>query len=375
MSRSVPILALTLLVLPALAHGAQGWNHPVNLGPNVNSSDDEYGVSVAPDGVTLYFDSDRRTGFGGKDLYTSTFDGVAWSAAANLGASVNTALREYTPAISPDGQTLVFTSEGFNVHQVTGGAGAWASRAPLPGALNSAVQEWAARFASATTLFLTRYPGSSGGHDVVQSTFSSGSWGAPISLTLNTAADHYAPFVATGGDSMLLVVDGDIHISYFNGLIWTPSVPVQGVVNTEEFYETSPVLSPDGLRMYFTSERTDGQGGYDIWYSDWTDDIVAVETPPVVVGFRLEPARPNPFNPRTTLAFELESAEARVRLAIYDVSGRRLRTLLEGAMPAGRSEIVWDGRDEAGNDLASGTYLYRLETAGESQTRKLSLLR
>ena len=72
---------------------------------------------------------------------------------------------------------------------------------------------------------------------------------------------------------------------------------------------------------------------------------------------------PNPFNPSTTLRFDLPVG-GRVRLAVYDVAGRLLRTLLDVELPAGSHEAVWDGRDSAGRGMASGSYFARL-LAGE----------
>jgi len=86
-------------------------------------------------------------------------------------------------------------------------------------------------------------------------------------------------------------------------------------------------------------------------------------------------AHPNPFNPRTTLAFDLPRA-AQVTLAVYDLQGRRIRGLVEStAYPAGRHEMVWDGRDALGQAAASGTYVYRLTAGRESLTGKLTMLK
>jgi hypothetical protein len=85
-------------------------------------------------------------------------------------------------------------------------------------------------------------------------------------------------------------------------------------------------------------------------------------------------AQPNPFNPKTTLRFAL-AAPASVELAICDVSGRRLRTLFKGALPAGEQRFTWDGRDAAGRALPSGVYLARLANEGASATIKLVVLR
>lgn len=84
---------------------------------------------------------------------------------------------------------------------------------------------------------------------------------------------------------------------------------------------------------------------------------------------------PNPFNPQTVLKFET-TATGPVRLGVYDLRGRLVRQLVVGDLPAGRHEIRWDGRDGAGQETASGTYLARLRLPGQAAvTRKLMLVR
>lgn len=84
---------------------------------------------------------------------------------------------------------------------------------------------------------------------------------------------------------------------------------------------------------------------------------------------------PNPFNPATTLTFTL-SGSSRVDLDIYDATGRRVRQLMhERPLAAGRQSMTWDGRDNGGRELPSGTYLARIRTEAEQRTCKLSLLR
>ncbi|HKW14149.1 MAG TPA: FlgD immunoglobulin-like domain containing protein [Candidatus Krumholzibacteria bacterium] len=84
---------------------------------------------------------------------------------------------------------------------------------------------------------------------------------------------------------------------------------------------------------------------------------------------------PNPFNPRTTVQFQLASA-ATVRVDVYDASGRLIRTLLDGARPAGRHSLEWDGTDHAGRGVASGVYFARLRVDGAvMDTRKMMLLK
>ena len=64
-----------------------------------------------------------------------------------------------------------------------------------------------------------------------------------------------------------------------------------------------------------------------------------------------------------------------VRLAVYDIRGSMVRQLLNEVQPAGRGEVLWDGRDRRGSAVASGIYFYRVEARGLAQTRRLVLLR
>lgn len=91
-------------------------------------------------------------------------------------------------------------------------------------------------------------------------------------------------------------------------------------------------------------------------------------------GTGLLPPAPNPFNPRTTLAFDLAAAD-QVRLAIHDLSGKVVKVLCEGRFPAGRHEVVWQGRDEKGMAAGSGVYLARFTSGQVIQTRRLTLIR
>ncbi|HZM15864.1 MAG TPA: FlgD immunoglobulin-like domain containing protein [Candidatus Krumholzibacteria bacterium] len=85
---------------------------------------------------------------------------------------------------------------------------------------------------------------------------------------------------------------------------------------------------------------------------------------------------PNPFNPRTSIAFDLPQAASGVCLRVHDLQGRLVRTLLAGAsVAAGPTTVDWDGRDERGNSVASGLYVYRLEAPGVAASRKMMLLR
>jgi len=83
---------------------------------------------------------------------------------------------------------------------------------------------------------------------------------------------------------------------------------------------------------------------------------------------------PNPFNPSTAIAFTLPQAQ-RVRLKVFDRSGRYVATLYDDVAPQGETTVQWEGVDEGGRLVASGVYLYRLESGETSQTRRMTLVR
>ncbi len=93
-----------------------------------------------------------------------------------------------------------------------------------------------------------------------------------------------------------------------------------------------------------------------------------------VVRFALGQNYPNPFNPTTTIAFDVPSA-GRVSLVIYDVTGARVRTLVDGDVRAGAHRVAWDGTNEARERAGSGVYFYRLATGGKVLTKKMVLLK
>jgi hypothetical protein len=88
----------------------------------------------------------------------------------------------------------------------------------------------------------------------------------------------------------------------------------------------------------------------------------------------LHAAQPNPFNPSTTIVYEL-AAPSDITIAIYDARGTRIATLLATRMPAGRHTVVWDGTDDRGRGVRSGAYFCKLTSKSFHAEQKLTLLR
>ncbi|RPJ45344.1 MAG: T9SS C-terminal target domain-containing protein, partial [Candidatus Latescibacterota bacterium] len=83
---------------------------------------------------------------------------------------------------------------------------------------------------------------------------------------------------------------------------------------------------------------------------------------------------PNPFNPQTSILFDLPE-ETEMNLSVYEPSGRKVATLLSGRMQAGTYDVKWMGIDSEGKSVGSGVYFYRLETAKTTLTGKMVLLK
>ncbi len=104
-----------------------------------------------------------------------------------------------------------------------------------------------------------------------------------------------------------------------------------------------------------------------------------VRSIPIVVttaalSFGLEPNVPNPFNPTTRIGFTLSASE-RAILRVYDVRGARVATVLDARLGAGRYHVDWNGVDDAGRPVASGTYFYSLAAGKRTESRKMVLVK
>lgn len=142
-------------------------------------------------------------------------------------------------------------------------------------------------------------------------------------------------------------------------LVGVVTVPASGRF---EFRDTP---APREAAEYWLKEA--GESAY--WYGP--AQLAAEAIPERLL---LAPATPNPFNPRTTIRYSLPRT-GHVALVIYDLQGRRVRSLVDKVEAAGEQSVGWDGRDDEGQAVASGGYVVRLVTDQGTRTSKLTLLR
>jgi hypothetical protein len=184
---------------------------------------------------------------------------------------------------------------------------------------------------------------------------------------------HYAP--APHGMTLVTIADVQCRIVNWPWLSATPDDGAFGGYD-EAFTWTAPPL-PDGV--YTLEARALTSAGN--WLSVPAIDAFRVAGSPVAVGGTLapstspvlEPLQPNPTNGWGLVRFVLPRDQT-AQVAVYDAAGRRVRMLGDGPFAAGQSQLLWDGRDDAGRRLPAGVYVCRLRTAQGNRSQKLLLL-
>lgn len=168
-------------------------------------------------------------------------------------------------------------------------------------------------------------------------TFGSPSWELEKEVVLTIRCDLTAGALA----------HRTVHVVRLEGSQW---LPVQSAVTVE------------GSRVQVPIDRLG------------TFAVMEGEAPAVPQSTELYPAYPNPFNPFTTLRFDLAMG-GNAKLTVFNVLGQQVRVLMDGSLPAGVHQAVWDGANDAGRQLSSGVYFARLETAQAARVVKMVLLR
>jgi flagellar hook assembly protein FlgD len=104
---------------------------------------------------------------------------------------------------------------------------------------------------------------------------------------------------------------------------------------------------------------------------------VAEEQITVPASFRLEQNYPNPFNPETVIRYQIPETGSAVLvdLRIYNLLGDEIARLVHASQSAGSYQVLWNGKDRRGRNVAAGTYLYRLTAGHFEETRKMLILR
>ena len=265
------------------------FGEPANLGPIVNPSGDEAGVSISYDGLSIYFCSDRPNGYGSYDLWVTNRETELsdWEAPINLGPVVNSSAGCMAPSISADGLTLYF-SDRDSFPLIPGGVGDpdlwfvtrptldadWSSPVNVGIPINYIGGDICANIsADGLSLYYASGAGrgGSGLYDLWIATrpTTDDEWDSPLNLgpSVNTSKADITPCISSDG-LVLLFSNGhwsgyDLLISRRNSIedAWSQAVILGPEVNANNTEESFPCLSSDGRMMYFCSDRPGGGGG------------------------------------------------------------------------------------------------------------------
>lgn len=205
------------------------------------------------------------------------------------------------------------------------------------------------------------------------------SWNAVFSANQDSTG-NIQPNVFNGKYQVLLRVK-DVNNPAISTLVNITNIP-QLTLNIQNFAGKAVVIKPETQLINLPAANLDFSVG-DVYspLSAITNGKLAItpETDESESGtFALEPNFPNPFNPSTTIMYQL-AKEAKVTLLIYNMLGQKVRTLVDGFISAGSHQVVWDGRNDNGGMVGSGIYFLKMAAqSGETRlvdTRKLMLMK
>ena len=257
-----------------------------NAGPELNSTDSDYGPVVSADESTILITSRRTGSTGGKkdpegngffeDIYQATWRGKSWSRATNLGAPVNTDDHNATVGLAPDGQRmLVYVgTNGGDLLEANLGGSAWTKPRPLGSRINTKSHETSASY-SPDGRFLyfvsDRVEGSLGRSDIYKVDLEGRNQPVNLGSAINTAYGEEGVFMAPDGKTIFFSSEGhntmggyDIFKSVFEGGKWGPPENLGWPINTPDD-DVFFVTSASGRHGYYSSDRPGGLGAKDIY--------------------------------------------------------------------------------------------------------------
>ncbi len=284
------VLACVVLTNAYVAKADFTFGTPINLGPTVNSSANDFLPSISADGLSLFFSSRRPGGYGDPDIWVTTRETTDddWGEPVNLGPTVNSSYNDNAPNISADGLTLFFGSErpgGYGSADVwvttrASVSDPWGEPVNLGPTVNSSHLEGTPSISSdgLSLFFESDRPGGSGSWDIWVTTRATtdDDWSAPVNLgpTVNSSTYEQTPSISADGLSLFF---GSSRPGGFgtSSDLWVATrattsdpfgVPVNlGPMANSSASDHSPSISSDGSILYFASKRADGLGGLDLW--------------------------------------------------------------------------------------------------------------
>jgi hypothetical protein len=285
------VVALVATAVTAAAPQYTTWSMPVGVA-DINSAASERGPSISHDGLSLYFDSDRTGGYGGRDIWVSRRTSIgAWGAPVNAGPAINSSADDYYPAFTPDGHRMFFNSGR------TGGLGAndiyeskrqdvhddlaWEAATRVANVNSEANDNGPAYFENeggTPQLFFGSgpRPGGLGERDLYVSDLQrDGKWGPPRWIPeLSTGLNETRPTIRSDGLEIFFhrnvavpagTSASDLWVATREsvGDAWSAPLKLDPPVNVRNAGE--PSIAADAKTLFFGSSRDGGEGSFDVY--------------------------------------------------------------------------------------------------------------
>ncbi len=350
------------------------WSSPVNISNNPGYSTCP---SLAADDSGRVYIVWHDIGGGQSDIYFSSYDGTSWLTPQNV---TNDALDSAYPDIIVDSKGyvhLVWMNYGLDIEAYYSkydgiSWSSWVNVSNLEGyscdpkiALDSQDHPhvvWEER---------------EHGYEVYYTYFDGEDWTVPYKLS---RTNSYRPALALDSEDRGHVVWGgasnEIYYTFRSDTSW--SVPFD-IADTSGRNCLCPDIAIDSTHLHVVWTKAIDRTRAEIYYSSHKlSGIEPGRWRPFPRGYKLEQCYPNPFNANTAISYQLSVVSGQrsaVSLKVYNILGKEVRTLVDQEQRGGRHQVIWDGGNNQGKEVASGVYLYRLKAGEFTAARKMVLLR
>jgi WD40-like Beta Propeller Repeat len=370
---------------------ASAWDSVEALPPGINSTANETGPCELPD--KLFFASDRPEGVGGFDLYAaplSDSSNLAYGAAANMGTALNTTGNEIDPEVSTyegDSLTVLYYStdalaSSYDLMRAEENMGTWATPSALGGTINTPADETdpSVGLGGDRLYFASNRDGGHGGWDIFASRNLAPRpfvlWDGDVKAPPNTEVRVEFDVVNRGAAQV------SVQPQSFNTRGWLMQYSPQPFPLAPAARRTVPIrlqvppfaaigdVADVFLQVFaFGTIGTSAHGAVLPNVEHARVTVVSPVTVDVHDGLPRElslRANPNPSSVETRLELGLPVAGI-VRVDLFDLMGRRLRTLVNGRMVAGLHMLTWDGRGSDGTLASAGIVFARVTAGGRTE--------
>ena len=346
----------------------------------------EQNAAFTPDGKEFYFSTTDNNWGAFRLYYTKEIDDE-WTdpklADTILGFYDNT-----EPFVTSDGQRLFFVSPrpsappwNTDIWMCEREDSSWSTPVKIEDPVSSTNREWHPTVSLDSTIYFQSLhrDGGYGYSDIYKAELdASGEYTIVENLGEVINSDSGDGEATIAPDESFLIFssyrpgygESDIYISFNDNGAWSEPINLGPPINTSEA-EYGMALSPDGKYLFFTRRETwYTSEDSDIWWvsTSFIDSIksgISIGDPP---QFELKQNYPNPFSSSTIISYSI-STPALVELNIYDILGKKVRTLVKGYEESGRYEIPFDAEN-----LSAGVYFYKLSVDGVKSDKKKMLL-